>query len=400
MPTVLYIRRGGEAVVGQPAIDAYLTDNRDRGPVKREMTPLGLRVASSVPGIPPVEAHILSDRAAPGRFFQALKTFLGDELLMATSVFGDARGLSELIAILLAAVRERAAVLTGVAPETVTFGRPVEFVGGPLGEERALQRLRDAATLAGFREVRFDLEPVAAARAADVGDDPALVFDFGGGTLDVCVVRRTKNGLEVLATAGNDVGGDRLTELLIDEVVAPVLGARAEWGPKRLALPRYITAAIGDWHALSALNEKTILDRLDDLIRVGAPKRELAALRCAIELQLGYEIFAVMDGAKRRLSDEVATIVSYHRAAIDVDARLGRSTFERRLAPSLKRIDSLLDEVLARSGLAATDIRELVRTGGSSAIPSVRALLARRFPNAEGRDHAPFAAVAAGLARS
>ena len=400
MPTVLYVRRDGESMVGQGAIEAYLGDNRDRGPVRRQFTSLGVKVASSVPGLPPVEAHILSDTAAPGRFFQALKSFLGDPLLLSTNVFGDARGLSELIAVILIHIRGRALTLTGEAPTEITVGRPVRFVGGAEGQERALARLGEAAALAGFTDVRFVEEPVAAARAAGVAPGLALVFDFGGGTLDLALVRKEGQELTVLATVGNDVGGDKLTELLIDEVVAPVLGARAEWGPKRLALPRYITNAIGDWHALSALNEKTILDRLDDLVRLGAPAREVAALRSAIELQLGYEIFSTLDQAKRRLSDDRATLVTYHRPAIDVDARVTRSLFERRLAPSLERIDALLDEALAAAGVPAESVTEVVRTGGSSAIPAVRALLARRFPRAAERDHAPFAAVAAGLAAS
>ena len=400
LPTVLYIRRDGSTRVGQAAIDTYLADNRERGPVRRELTPLGIRVASSVPGVPPVEAHIVSDHAAPGRLFQALKTFLGDPLLTATNVFGDAKGLEELIAIVLAAVRERAAVLTGEAPAAIALGRPVRFVGDAAAQGRAVGRLEAAAQLAGFREVTFVLEPVAAARAAEVGEGVSLVFDFGGGTLDLCTVRRRRAALEILGVAGADIGGDRVTELLIDETVAPRLGARAEWGPKRLTLPRYITNAIADWHALSALNEKTILDRLDDLVGLGAPPREVAALRSAIELQLGYEIFATVDAAKRRLSAERATIVTYHRAAIDVDARVTRSRFEALLGPTLARIDALLDEGLAAAGIRAGEVAEVVTTGGSSAIPSVRALLLTRFPRARLRDVAPFSAVAAGLALS
>src|SRR5206468_2107829 len=123
---------------------------------------------------------------------------------------------------------------------------------------------------------------------------------------DLCVVRRDDRGLAVLATAGGPIGGDRATELLIEDAVAPRLGSRAEWGPKGLRLPRYIVNALRDWHALSALNEKPLLDALDDLVRAGAPKRELAALRSAIELQLGYEIFQTTDATQCDLSSVAA----------------------------------------------------------------------------------------------
>jgi len=398
MPTVLYVRRDGSTSVGRRAIEMYLEDNRTRGPVKREYLSLGVRLKSSNPFQKDVEAHILTDVNSPGRLFQALKTFLGDELDVRTNVFGEARGLEELIAIVLGHVRDRARELAGEAPDDITIGRPVEYIGGAAAETRALERMRKAAELAGFREVRFVYEPVGAAHSADVANGLSLVFDFGGGTLDLAVVRRDGARLEVLATAGAGIGGDRCTERLIDDAVAPHLGSMAQWGPKRLRLPAFIVNALHDWHALSALNEKPLLEALDELVKQGAPKRELAALRSAIELQLGYEIFMSADETKIALSSAPSAILSYHHAAVDVDARVTRGRFERLIAGLLSETDALLDEVLRRAAVDATDIREVVTTGGSSAIPAFRALLARRFPAATVRDAAAFTSVAAGLA--
>src|SRR3989442_6483491 len=155
MPTVLYVRREGDALVGRPAIEAYLTDNRSRGPLRREFQMLGIRMASSDREQPTVEAHIYTDTHAPGRLFQALKTFLGEPLETKTNVFGTARGLEELIALILAHVRQRAKELTGIAPEAITLGRPVRFIGGEGAEGRATARLRAAAELAGFPAIRL-----------------------------------------------------------------------------------------------------------------------------------------------------------------------------------------------------------------------------------------------------
>ena len=279
MPTVLYVRRDGSSTVGRPAIENYLLDNSSRGPIQRQYLPLGVKMTSSNPFQKPVEAMILTDVASPGRLFQALKSFLGDKLDVRTNVFGEARGLEQLIAVVLGHVRERANELTGTLPEVITVGRPVEYIGGAEAEERAVRRMRAAADLAGFKEVRFVYEPVGAAQSADVARGLSLVFDFGGGTLDLAVVERRAAGIQVLATSGRDIGGDRCTERVIDDSIAPKLGARAEWSEKRLRLPAFIVNALHDWHALSALNEKPLLDALDDLVRAGAPRRELEALR-------------------------------------------------------------------------------------------------------------------------
>jgi hypothetical chaperone protein len=402
MPTVLYVRRDGTSQIGHPAIQSFLADNRARGPVRREFKPLGVRMVSSNPRqATGVDVIILADASSPGRLFQSLKTFLGDPLLSHTNVFGDERGLEDLIAMILSGIFDRVAELTGTRPMSATVGRPVEFVGGAEVEERARTRLEQAARLAGLEEVRFLEEPVAAALAADVPAGLALVFDFGGGTLDLCVTRRDAHGeIEVLGTAGLDVAGDRFTQLLIDQLVAPHLGAEKRWGPKQLILPRFITGAIGDWRALSALNEKPILDALDDLQSLGAPKRELAALRSAIELQLGYEIFATADATKIELSSAQLALFSFHRGAVDIDQQASRRAFEVAIAPLFARIDAALTQVLDRSAVNADQIIEIVCTGGSSAIPAARSLLRKRFENADLRDAAAHTAVAAGLARA
>jgi hypothetical chaperone protein len=399
MPTILYVRRDGSSLVGRAAIDAYLADERSRGPVRRQVKLLGIRMASSDNKTSrPVEAHILADVDAPGRLFQSLKSFLGSSLDSPTSVFGTPMSLTALIAIVLEHVRRRAGDLSGAPPDAIRVGRPVEFVGGAVVEAVAIARLREAAQLAGFREITFEAEPVAAARAANVRSGLALVFDFGGGTLDLAVTERTGDDVRVIATAGRGVAGDRFTQVLIDMSVAPRLGAGATWGPKLLRLPAFIVNAISDWHALSALNEKPILDALDDLIRAGAPRRELSALRSAIELQLGYEIFAAADAAKIELSSDETSFLGFHRADVDIDAVVPRRRFEVRAAPLLAEIDALLTRVLDGAGVSAERIGEIVLTGGSSALPSARALLARRFPAAEKRDFAAFSSVALGLA--
>jgi hypothetical chaperone protein len=401
MPTILYVRRDGTSLVGRPAIDAYLADERTRGPVKRQVKLLGVRMASSDnKQASTVEAHILADVDAPGRLFQSLKSFLESPLDSPTSVFGTPMSLTALVAIVLDHVRRRAHDILGNAPIEIRIGRPVEFVGGAAVEQLALSRLEEAARLAGFEEIAFEPEPVAAARAAEIAEGIALVFDFGGGTLDLAIAERRGGDVRIVATAGRGVAGDRFTQALIDLTVAPRLGAGSTWGPKQLRLPAFIVNAISDWHALSALNEKPILDALDDLVRSGAPRRELSALRSAIELQLGYEIFAAVDGVKIELSTEETAFLSFHRAEVDVDAVVPRRRFELRAAPLIAEIDALLSEVLRRADLRAERIGEVVMTGGSSALPAARALLAERFPSARRRDFAAFSSVAVGLAQA
>jgi len=78
-------------------------------------------------------------------------------------------------------------------------GRPVLFSGAktPADEEFALDRLKGAVLKAGFKHVKFEFEPVAAAYGYDrqlTQDQLVLIGDFGGGTSDFSVVRLGPKG--------------------------------------------------------------------------------------------------------------------------------------------------------------------------------------------------------------
>ena len=64
----------------------------------------------------------------------------------------------------------------------------------------------------------------------------------------------------------------------------------------------------------------------------------------------------------------------------------------------LEEIEALIEALLRDAGLRPDAVREVIYTGGSSAIPAVRALLHRLLPSAATRDSAAFTSVAAGLA--
>jgi len=113
-----------------------------------------------------------------------------------------------LIAIYLREVRQRVEAETGQAADSVTLGRPVNFAGSGVeaSNQRAENRLRRAAEIAGFHDVTFELEPVAAALHYELtAEKPqnVVVFDFGGGTLDITVMHIGGPGQrQVFATGG------------------------------------------------------------------------------------------------------------------------------------------------------------------------------------------------------
>ena len=87
---------------------------------------------------------------------------------------------------------------------------------------------KKAAELAGFHQVELLQEPIAAAMAygidEQVKDGKVLIFDFGGGTFDVCLVNIEDGIMQVKDTAGDNwLGGKNLDQAIVDEIMIPYL---------------------------------------------------------------------------------------------------------------------------------------------------------------------------------
>ncbi|HEY6598552.1 MAG TPA: Hsp70 family protein, partial [Pseudomonadales bacterium] len=151
-----------------------------------------------------------------GYFVKSPKSFLG------------AKGLSEeikarfigVVAAMMANVKRHADVAAGASVRQVVIGRPINFqgAGGTEENQSALAMLRSAAHQAGFEEVEFLFEPMAAAMEYEARLDReqcVLVLDIGGGTTDCSFVRvgpkrraRIERDADVLGHAGERIGGN------------------------------------------------------------------------------------------------------------------------------------------------------------------------------------------------
>ena len=100
-----------------------------------------------------------------GHLIQSMKSYLGSLLFKHTVIFNYTFTLEDLIAMIIRELRAAAEAQFGDLGERVVVGRPAHFSGTETDSEDdvALDRLRTALELAGFSQVEFELEPVAAA---------------------------------------------------------------------------------------------------------------------------------------------------------------------------------------------------------------------------------------------
>ncbi len=235
--------------------------------------------------------------------------------------------------------------------------RAAEHLGGPPGgcvvtvpayfDERQRQATRDAGRLAGLEVVRLLAEPTAAALAYGLDQRRQglfAVYDLGGGTFDVSILKLTGGVFEVLATAGDSrLGGDDLDRALAERLLA---GSGLERTPE--VLRRAAAAAQRLREALSSQEE------------------------VAAELDLG-------GGAA-------------------VAVRLGRGELEALLAPVVERTLAPCRQALRDAGLDPARLDGVVLVGGATRTPLVRRQVRALFGQEPLVDLDPDAVVALGAA--
>jgi len=164
-----------------------------------------------------------------GRLMRSMKSILGSSLVEQTTDIGSGRGVRflDVVATYLAHLRGCAEAATGATVTRAVIGRPVFFVDDdPARDAKAQAALRQAAARAGFAQIEFQYEPIAAAFDYEqnvTSEQKVLVADIGGGTSDFSVVRigpgraaRADRKADILANHGVHIAGtdfDRRIEL-------------------------------------------------------------------------------------------------------------------------------------------------------------------------------------------
>ena len=204
---------------------------------------------------------------------------------------------------------------------------------------------RDAGRLAGLEVLRIINEPTAASLAygLDKRDRGTIaVYDLGGGTFDISILKVEDGVFQVLATNGDThLGGDDIDRLLTEQVLAEI------------------------------------------------GRRDLAG-------EAIQEIRKAVIQAKVDLSDQSETDIVV--APLGYQRRLTRAAFETLIAPLVERTLAPVRLALADAGLEPGDVDEVVLVGGSTRVPLVRRMVAALFGREPHSDLNPDEVVALGAA--
>ncbi len=418
MPSALYLDRSMDRSVGTLAIQRYLDDNRGRT-VRLKRINVG-EIAMTFSTTDTIRAghgrgdttqiHQVTgydDTELPGRLFRGLKSFLGVDNQSRFKVFQRNFHIVALITLILTEIRT---VLERAGYEVsrgIHIGRPIRYVGGTGASDVAIKRMTTACQNAGFRDVVFYPEPVAAGlsylRAKTNYPDHLLTFDFGGGTLDMCLLSTRDGGFKVVATRGLPIGGNHIDQKIMRDVIFPELGegctikSSLSKSDPDTVFPFYqYQDYLLNWQTAYMSNRPDLIEKIFAGIQSGPEQRQkLTRLWKVIRGNAAYSLLSATEAAKADLSEKKSSAISVKE--IDLHLPFDRARLEEVVASTMDRVDATTQALLNSADIGANDVDQVVCTGGSSQLVPVQRWLSDIFPGRV-QDFDYYRSIAGGLA--
>ncbi|MFA6250034.1 MAG: Hsp70 family protein [Candidatus Shapirobacteria bacterium] len=406
LKSLVYLNPQHRIEVGEKAISAYLWDLNNIPSLPPKIVNTGRLIKTFGPSTgsgagPPiwVPEIIEVDDSGRGRLLQSLKSVLTSDTFAGTNLFGKYYSLEDLLALLLNQIKNRAENLLNHSLNHVVLGRPVRYVGNIAKEKLALARMKNIARKSGFQTVKFEYEPVGAALAYGLNlleSQKVIVFDFGGGTLDICIVEFPSK--KILSVSGRAIGGDLVNSRLVRGKLLKHFGQDVIISAKT-NLPRYLVDSISqNWYQVSLLKTVKNIQAMDYFITNADHPAPVINLRDFIINDLGFNFFNTVDLAKIDLSDHLQTLFQFTLPQTQINQPLARIDLENLVRDLVCESEECLKEALTQASLTPTQIDKVILTGGSSKIPIFLSQITQKFGHEKIVHSDPFTTVALGLA--
>jgi len=346
-----------------------------------------------------------------GRLMRALKSILSSSLIDEETRLGGRKvPLTRIVEIFVRHLKQKAEAFAGREIVSVVHGRPVRFVDGDdAADARAQAVLEAVARRAGFREVAFVYEPIAAAHDYErtvSGEELVLIADIGGGTSDFSVIRvgparrtRADRADDVLATAGLRLGGTDFDSALSLAAVMPLLGLGTQLVQKDLPMPRALYYELAAWPTINFTYTFRNERELVELVALAREPEKVGRLLEVVRRRLGHRLAIAVEDAKIALSAEDRTVVSLEFVEAGLAFAATRADFDRSVAAGMDRLAEAARNCIAVAGLGPDAIDTIFLTGGSSRVPAVRAAVRSAAPSARLAGGSDLLSVAQGLTR-
>ena len=340
----------------------------------------------------------------PGRLLRSMKSLLGGVFMGdKTQIKNRLYSFDEIIGYFIGSLKTQSEVFTGPnSPplQSVVMGRPVYFNDtDPRLDQAAQDHLAEIARLAGFKEISFQYEPIAAAMDYEqqvTKEELALIIDIGGGTSDFTVIRlspdrhgQADRQQDFLANHGVHLGGTDFDARLSVNSIMPEFGMGMPMTDKPgLDMPGSYYFDLATWHKIHLLYDRRVLMELKNIRPVVSDKKRLDRLTELLTQRKGHQLASLVEEAKIELSSATDATIDLNSLFVDSpdttinNCILTQSQLQEALTGDIEKIFKTLQETLTQAGLTHQNIDTVFTTGGSTALPMVQACINTAFPNA------------------
>ena len=344
-----------------------------------------------------------------GRLMRSLKSLLGTSLIDGqTEVHGRALPYRGLLAQFIGELKRRAEQAAGHQLTSAVVGRPVFFVDDDTVADRLAETtLEEVARAAGFKDIAFQFEPIAAAfdyESQIDREELVLIADIGGGTSDFSLVRlspqralKSDRRDDILATGGVHIGGTDFDKYLSLASVMPLLGMGSRM-KNNTEVPSSYYFNLATWHTINQVYTQKIWVQLKDVYRDVCEKDKLDRLMSLIEQRAGHWLAMKVEEAKIALSEFPQIDLHLERLLSSQPLTIKREDFDIAIARMVTNVEATVAGVLRDAGIAASAVDTVFFTGGSSGVQSLRERIGALLPAARRVEGDLFGSIGAGLA--
>ncbi|MGE5085736.1 MAG: Hsp70 family protein [Bacillota bacterium] len=359
-------------------------------------------------GTEAIEQYIEQDME--GRLFRSFKSHLPNKNYLGTVIDNRIVTLESMVGLSLLELKKRAEKSLRVNVTKAVSGRPARYSMDAVADGFALHRMEKAAKFAGFEEVQFVPEPLAAAfdyRKQITSEKIVMIGDFGGGTSDFTLIRLRPEGFDnsdVLAIDGCPLAGDALDSVFMSHRLNEHFGAKSRYrlpmSSNVLNMPPAVSQRLNHPAHIVHLKEKDTYEFIREVKKCSltlADKEAIERLFVLIEDQQIFPFFESIEKTKRDLSASAEADFVFDYPSLEITQRFSAQQFIDWAMQTKTQIFEAMDRCLTSAGMTTDQVDLVCLTGGTAKVPFIQKELENRFGKEKLQTQAHFHSVLGGL---
>ena len=320
-----------------------------------------------------------------GRLFRSFKSHLPNKNYIGTVINNRILTLETLVGLFLLELKKRAEKTLGVKVDRAVIGKPARYSMDDVADGFALHRMRKAAEFAGFKEVNFVAEPLAAAlefKRHIKEEKTILIGDFGGGTSDFTVMKITQGEFrksDVLGVDGCPLAGDALDSLFMQNRLNNSFGANTHYrlpmSDNLLKMPASVIDRLNKPSHIVHLKEKETYEFIREVQKCALKiedKKIIDRLFVLIEDQQIFPFFEQIESTKKTLSSKATAKFNFEYPDLETNEVFSSQEFETWATDTKRNIFSALTRCLEQAQIRPEKIDHIFLTGGTAHVPFVQ----------------------------